>query len=80
MALLFKLLPLLERQRTGSAMDVMNAVDAGWLVVSFPTRTLGGRNVGMAAQYSDWMAGHIPPGRAVAGRFGTGNELFFILR
>ena len=80
MALLFKLLPLLERQRTGAAMDVMNAVDADRLVVSFPTRTLGGRNVGMAAQYSDWMAGHIPPGRAVAGRFGTGNELFFILR
>ncbi len=80
MALMFKLMPLLERQRSGAALDVMSAVRADWLVVSFPTRTLGGRNVGMAAQYSDWMAAHIPPGRAVAGRFEMANELFFVLR
>ncbi len=78
-ALLFKLLPLLERQKAGAALDVMNAVNANWLVVSFPTRTMGGRNVGMAAQYSDWMAAHIPAGRSVAASFETGNELFFIL-
>ena len=79
-ALLFKLLPLLERQRDGASLDVMNAVRADWLVVSFPTRTLGGRNVGMATQYGDWMGCHVPPGRAVAGRFETANELFFVLR
>ena len=80
LALLFKLLPLLERQRDGSAARVMEAVDAEWLVVSFPTRTLGGRNVGMAAHYADWMAAHLPRRRAVAARFETGNELFFILK
>ena len=80
MALLFKLLPLLERQRPGAALDVMRAVNADWLVTSFPTRTLGGRNVGMAAQYSLWMEGHIPPGRSVADRFETDNELFYILK
>ncbi len=78
MALLFKLLPLLERQRSGAALEVMDAVNADWLVVSFPTRTLGGRNVGMAAQYTDWMERHIPPGRAVATRFEAANELFYI--
>ncbi len=78
-ALLFKLLPLLERQKAGAALDVMNAVNADYLVASFPTRTLGGRNVGMAAQYSGWMAAHVPEGRAVAASFETGNELFFIL-
>ena len=79
-ALMLKLLPLLERQRGGAALDVMNAVNADWLVVSFPTRTLGGRNVGMAAQYAGWMQAHIPPGRAVAGRLETASELFFTLR
>ncbi len=79
MALLFKLLPLLERQKAGAALDVMNAVNADRLVVSFPTRTLGGRNVGMAAQYGEWMESHIPSGRAVAASFETENELFFIL-
>jgi len=78
-ALLFKLLPLLERQRTGAALDVMNAIDADFLAVSFPTRTLGGRNVGMAARYSIWMEAHMPRGRRVAGQFETGNELFYVL-
>lgn len=78
-ALFFKLLPLLERQKAGAATEVMRAVNAEWLVVSFPTRTLGGRNVGMAAQYGAWMESHVPDGRAVADRFETDNELFFIL-
>ena len=78
LALLFKLLPLLERQKANAALEVMCAINAQWLAVSFPTRTLGGRNVGMAAQYSAWMEGHIPAGRSISGRFETGNELFFI--
>ena len=79
MALLFKVLPLLERQRKGAALAVMNAVNAAHLVVSFPTRTLGGRNVGMAGHYAEWMEAHLPGNRAVAGQFETDNELFFIL-
>ena len=80
LALLFKLLPLLERQRPGAALEVMDAVNAEWLAVSFPTRTLGGHNVGMAAHYADWMAARLPRGRAVADRFETENELFYILK
>lgn len=79
-ALMFKVLPLLERQQTGAAMAVMNAVNAAYLVASFPTRTLGGRNVGMAAHYAEWMAGHLPQGRAIAGTFEAQSELFFILK
>ena len=78
-ALMFKVLPLLERQKTGAAARVMSAVNAAYLVASFPTRTLGGRNVGMAAHYGDWMDAHVPAGRTVAGRFETENELFYIL-
>ena len=80
MALLFKLLPLLERQETGGATRVMEAIHADWLAVSFPTRTLGGRNVGMAGQYGAWMASHLPAGRRIAASFETRNELFFLLR
>lgn len=79
-ALLFKLLPLLERQRSGAALDLMNAVNARWLVVSFPTRTLGGRNVGMAAQYAEWMEAHKPEKQTIVGQFETDNELFYILK
>ena len=80
LALLFKLLPLLERQREGAALDVMNAASAQRLAVSFPTRTLGGRDVGMAEHYARWMEAHIPAGRRIETRFESGNELFFILK
>lgn len=79
-ALLFKILPLLDRQREGSAMAVLNAVNAKYIVVSFPTRTLGGRNVGMEDNYSRWMEAHMPENREIASRFTTDNELFYILK
>ena len=79
LALLFKILPLLERQRCGAAMDVMRAANAKYLAISFPTRTLGGRNVGMEGIFSAWMEGHLPVNRRIAARFTEENELFYIL-
>lgn len=79
-ALLFKVLPLLERQKKGAADAVLEAVDARFIVVSFPTRSLSGRNVGMETAYGEWMDAHIPQNRIVAGRFAVENELFYILK
>ena len=79
-ALLFKILPLLERQKAGSATEIMNAVNAEYLVVTFPTRTLGGRNVGMEDNYTAWMEAHMPENRTVAARFTTENELYYVLK
>ena len=78
-ALIFKALPLLERQRAGAAAAVMAAVNARHIVASFPTRTLGGRNVGMSAHYAGWMAELLPANRMIAGTFETDNELYMIL-
>lgn len=80
LALLFKALPLLERQRAGSAAAVMSRANARALAVSFPTRTLGGRDVGMERHYAEWMEARVPEGFAIAGRFADGNELFYILK
>ena len=79
LALLLKILPLLERQRRGAALDVMHAANAKYLAVSFPTRTLSGRNVGMEGNYAAWMEGHLPENRRITARFTEENELFFIL-
>jgi 16S rRNA (guanine(1405)-N(7))-methyltransferase len=57
----------------------MQAVNARYLAVSFPTRTLGGRSVGMAGNYARWMDEHLPRDMAVADRFETRNELFYII-
>lgn len=78
-ALLFKILPLLDRQRAGAAMEILEAVNAKYVVVSFPTRSLSGRNVGMEANYGAWMAAHLPEKFAVRDSFATDNELYFIL-
>lgn len=80
LALLFKVLPLLERARAGAARDVLTRVNARSVAVSFPTRTLGGRNVGMEENYAAWMEAHLPGNREIAARFATANELFYILK
>ncbi len=79
-ALLFKILPLLERQSAGSAVRIMEAIRADALICSFPTRSLSGRNVGMADNYAAWMEGHLPAGRYIDRTVETGNELYYILK
>lgn len=79
-ALLFKILPLLDRQQAGSADGILKRINAKYIVASFPTRTLGGRNVGMAENYSRWMEEHMPANRTVAARLESDNELFYILK
>ena len=78
--LMMKLLPVLEQQRKGSAIGLLCAVRTPWRVVTFPTRTLGGRGVGMQSHYSQWMEENLPPSLCVAGRFLVDNELCYVLK
>ena len=57
----------------------MNAVNARHIIVSFPTRTLGGRSVGMAGNYARWMEAHLPKGMDISDQFETRNELYYIV-
>ena len=50
-ALLFKLVPLLDRQDPAAAARVLRAVEARHAVLSFPSRSLAGGRRGMAATY-----------------------------
>lgn len=54
-ALVLKTLPVLEHARRGAGAELLRGLAARHLVVSFPTRSLGGRNVGMAATYGGQM-------------------------
>jgi 16S rRNA (guanine(1405)-N(7))-methyltransferase len=51
-ALALKMLPCLERQETGAGARLLRAVRARLIAVSFPVRSLGGREKGMREQYS----------------------------
>lgn len=79
-ALLFKILPLLERQRAGAARRVLESVNADALICSFPTRSLSGRNVGMAAHYAAWLPDQLPEKWRIDRTVETGNELYYILK
>lgn len=79
LALLMKLLPLMERQRPGHARKLLEECPASMLLVTFPTRTLGGRNVGMEGQYAAWMEKNLPAGLAVVWNATVGTELCYLL-
>jgi 16S rRNA (guanine(1405)-N(7))-methyltransferase len=52
LTLLLKTVPCLERQRPGVGWDLIGAVNSPFVVVTFPTRSLGQRSKGMFQTYS----------------------------
>jgi 16S rRNA (guanine(1405)-N(7))-methyltransferase len=79
-ALMLKIVPLLERQRAGRYERVIDQARARFVAVSFPTRSLGGRGLGMAAQYRRLFAGYLArAGHRLALEKEYANELLFVL-
>ncbi len=56
-ALLLKSAPCLEQQGRGSTRALLSALDAAHVVLSFPTRSLGGARKGMPAHYGAQLDG-----------------------
>ncbi len=76
--LLLKLLPLLERARKNSSLEVLRRIPSGFVVVSFPTQSLSGRNKGMATQYADFMDSLASSLDAMPTRINFPNELVYV--
>jgi 16S rRNA (guanine(1405)-N(7))-methyltransferase len=51
LALLLKIVPLLEQQKKDYYAQVINDLQTGYIVVTFPTKTMSGKNVGMSDYY-----------------------------
>jgi 16S rRNA (guanine(1405)-N(7))-methyltransferase len=75
-----KILPCLERRARGAGSAIVNSLASGWVVVSFPSRSLGGRKRLMGLNYANQM-------RETARREGWQvseliytQEVFFIIR
>ena len=80
MALMMKLLPVLEQQRKGAAMALVLSVPADTVCVTFPMRTLGGRKVGMEQHYTEWFEGNLPGEFEIIERFVEADELCYLAR
>ncbi len=77
--LMMKLLPVLETQKAGAAKALLEAVRSRYMLVTFPTQTLGGKKVGMEKHYTEWFEAKIPENIHVIDRFVIGNELAYTL-
>lgn len=78
-ALLLKLLPTLERQRTGAAARLLDRLDARALVLSFPTASLGRRDKGMERTYTDLARSLLAPRGLEPRTLDLRNERFFVV-
>jgi len=50
--LLFKIIPLLEQQKKDYYRQLINELQAKYIVVTFPTKTMSGKSVGMLENYT----------------------------
>ncbi len=78
-ALLLKAVTTLEQEEKGAAASLIAAIAAPIVVVSFPTRSLGGRNRGMEGAYRS-MTTSLFAGLGTVEERLIGTELFFVLR
>ena len=80
LTLFMKLLPVLDAQRAGDGMRLLSLSSSPRVIVGFPTRTLGGRGVGMERNYGERFESALPGEFEICERMATGNELFYALR
>ena len=77
--LMMKLLPGLDQQCPGSGFDLLHSMEFRHAVVSYPTRSLSGRNVGMASFYAKGMRKFLDATGWPSTSWVMGKELFFVL-
>lgn len=78
--LIMKLLPLMEQQKKGSAVEILDKTASDLVIVTFPTRSLGGRNVGMEQHYSEWFEELIDGRYTIIKRQVITDELCYTIR
>lgn len=79
-ALVLKLLPVLDQWDKNAGMNLLRALPCPTLIVSFPTRSLGGKSKGMADNYASRFLAQIAPENWHAQRFDFPNEMVFLVQ
>ncbi len=78
-AFLFKLAPVLEQQKKGLAYRLMEGLRAKAVVVTFPIRSLSGREKDMEKFYGSQFELNLPAGFSIVRRETVGTELVYIV-
>ena len=77
---LFKLLPVLQQQKKGRAFTVLNELDFDTAVISFPLKSLSGKEKGMSGHYSAFFEEGLPDNFTILRKEEIGNELFYVIK
>ncbi|MCS6840789.1 MAG: 16S rRNA methyltransferase [Roseiflexus sp.] len=80
LALALKMLPVLEQIERGAAARLLDALDASFVLVSYPVHTLGGRRKGMGATYERQLEALVAGREWEVRRFIFPGELAFLIR
>ncbi|MGQ9683531.1 MAG: 16S rRNA methyltransferase [Anaerolineae bacterium] len=78
-ALLLKTLPCLERLERGAGQRLLDALQARYILVSFPARSLGGRQKGMPENYEGYLQAALAGRGWQVVRHAFANELAFVI-
>jgi len=76
---MFKLFPLLERQKKGRAFELISEMASKLSIVSFPLKSASGKEKGMEAHYSALFESGLPPGFEIIDRTAFSNEMFYVV-
>lgn len=79
LALVLKMVPCLEQQRDGAGADLLRSLRARTIAVSFPIRSLGGRDKGMRASYARAFEETIARERWTAEEIDVPGELLYVI-
>jgi 16S rRNA (guanine(1405)-N(7))-methyltransferase len=79
-AFLLKTIPCLEQIDKQAGSRLLHAINAQYLIVSFPARSLGGRHKGMVANYETHFRTLIAGERWTVARYEFATELVFVVR
>jgi 16S rRNA (guanine(1405)-N(7))-methyltransferase len=77
--LLLKTVPCLEQQKKGVGVRILQALFAPYVVISFPTQSLGGNNKGMAEHYDGLVREMAHAGNRQIHTVSFPNETFYVL-
>ncbi len=71
LAMLLKVLPVIEQQARGTSLEILRQIDAKYLIISFPVASVSGKNKNMVEHYRGWF------NKLVEGQGWKVNELLF---
>ncbi|MEM7111608.1 MAG: 16S rRNA methyltransferase [Chloroflexota bacterium] len=80
LALILKTLPCLEQVDKNASNTLLDAIQANYLVISYPARSLGGRRKGMVANYEQHLQGLASSRSWDYQRFEFETELAFLVQ